>query len=94
LKDTFQKLVQKKTIKEDPILGQIAAVSVGVLDGKICLDLDYSQDSNADVDLNIVMTSEGEFIEIQGTGEKKSFPKQQLDDMIGAATKPRFGLSA
>ena len=87
LKDTFQKLVQNKTIKEDPILGQIAAVSVGVLDGKICLDLDYSQDSNADVDLNIVMTSEGEFIEIQGTGEKKSFSKQQLDDMIGAATK-------
>lgn len=87
LKDTFQKLVQKKTIKEDPILGQIAAVSVGVLDGKICLDLDYSQDSNADVDLNIVMTSEGEFIEIQGTGEKKSFSKQQLDDMIDTATK-------
>ncbi len=86
LKDTFQKLVQNKTIKEDPILGQIAAVSVGVLDGKICLDLDYSQDSNADVDLNIVMTSEGEFIEIQGTGEKKSFSKQQLDDMIDAAT--------
>jgi len=87
LKDTFQKLVQNKTIKEDPILGQIAAVSVGVLDGKICLDLDYSQDSNADVDLNIVMTSEGEFIEIQGTGEKKSFSKQQLDDMIDTATK-------
>lgn len=87
LKDTFQKLVQKKTIKEDPILGQIAAVSVGVLDGKICLDLDYSQDSNADVDLNIVMTSEGEFIEIQGTGEKKSFSKQQLDDMIDTAAK-------
>ena len=87
LKDTFQKLVQNKTIKEDPILGQIAAVSVGVLDGKICLDLDYSQDSNADVDLNIVMTSEGEFIEIQGTGEKKSFPKQQLDDMIDTAAK-------
>ena len=87
LKDTFQKLVENKTIKEDPISGQIAAVSVGVLDGEICLDLDYSQDSNADVDLNVVMTSDGEFIEIQGTGEKKSFSKQQLDDMIDTATK-------
>ena len=87
LKDTFQKLVENRTIKEDPILGQIAAVSVGILDGEICLDLDYSQDSNADVDLNVVMTSDGEFIEIQGTGEKKSFSKQQLDDMIDTATK-------
>ena len=87
LKDTFQKLVENRTIKEDPILGQIAAVSVGILDGEICLDLDYSQDSNADVDLNVVMNSEGEFIEIQGTGEKKSFSKQQLDNMIDTATK-------
>lgn len=87
LKDTLQKLVENKRIKEDPLSGQIAAVSVGVLDGEICLDLDYSQDSNADVDLNVVMNSEGEFIEIQGTGEKKSFSKQQLDDMIDTATK-------
>jgi len=87
LKDTFQKLVENRTIKEDPILGQIAAVSVGILDGEIFLDLDYSQDSNADVDLNVVMNSEGEFIEIQGTGEKKSFSKQQLDNMIDTATK-------
>ena len=87
LKDTFQKLVENRTIKEDPILGQIAAVSVGILDGEICLDLDYSQDSNADVDLNVVMNSEGEFIEIQGTGEKKSFSKQKLDNMIDTATK-------
>ena len=87
LKDTFQKLVENRTIKDDPILGQIAAVSVGILDGEICLDLNYSQDSNADVDLNVVMNSEGEFIEIQGTGEKKSFSKQQLDNMIDTATK-------
>jgi len=87
LKDTFQKLVENRTIKEDPILGQIAAVSVGILDGEIFLDLDYSQDSHADVDLNVVMNSEGEFIEIQGTGEKKSFSKQQLDNMIDTATK-------
>jgi len=51
------------------------------------LDLDYSQDSNADVDLNIVMTSDGEFIEIQGTGEKKSFSQEQLKDMLAVATK-------
>ena len=87
LKDTFEKLVGNETIKVDPLLGQIAAVSVGILNNEIYLDLDYSQDSNADVDLNIVMTSDGEFIEIQGTGEKKSFSQEQLKDMIETATK-------
>ena len=87
LKDTFEKLVEKGTIKVDPLLGQIAAVSVGILDNEICLDLDYSQDSNADVDLNLVMTLDGEFIEIQGTGEKKSFSQEQLKDMIAEATR-------
>jgi len=87
LKDTFEKLVINGKIKEDPLLGQIAAVSVGILDNKINLDLDYSEDSNADVDLNIVMTSNGEFIEIQGTGEKKSFSQEQLKNMIAVATK-------
>ena len=82
LKDTFQKLVENQTIKEDPLIKQIAAISVGIVEDEVCLDLDYSQDSNADVDLNIVMASDGEFIEIQGTGEKKSFSQQQLEEMI------------
>ena len=87
LKDTFQKLVENQTIKEDPLIKQIAAISVGIVEDEVCLDLDYSQDSNADVDLNIVMASDGEFIEIQGTGEKKSFSQQQLEEMIDFAKK-------
>ncbi len=87
LKDTFQKLVENQTIKEDPLLKQIAAISVGIVEDEVCLDLDYSQDSSADVDLNIVMTSDGKFIEIQGTGEKKSFSQQQLEEMIDIAKK-------
>ena len=87
LKDTFQILVENQTIKEDPLIKQIAAISVGIVEDEVCLDLDYSQDSNADVDLNIVMASDGEFIEIQGTGEKKSFSQQQLEEMIDFAKK-------
>ena len=87
LKDTFLKLVENQTIKEDPLIKQIAAISVGIVEDEVCLDLDYSQDSNADVDLNIVMASDGKFIEIQGTGEKKSFSQQQLEEMIDFAKK-------
>ena len=87
LKDTFQKLVENQTIKEDPLIKQIAGISVGIVEDEVCLDLDYSQDSNADVDLNIVIASDGEFIEIQGTGEKKSFSQQQLEEMIDFAKK-------
>ena len=68
LKDTFDKLIDNKKIKENPLVGQIAAVSVGIVNKEVILDLDYSQDSEADVDLNVVMTSDSEFIEIQGTG--------------------------
>ena len=62
LKDTFDKLIVNKDIKDNPLLGQIAAVSVGSVEKEVILDLDYSQDSKADVDLNVVMTSDKEFI--------------------------------
>ena len=86
LKDTFDKLIDNKKIKENPLVGQIAAVSVGIVNKEVILDLDYSQDSEADVDLNVVMTSDSEFIEIQGTGERKSFTQKELDQMIRAAS--------
>ena len=86
LKDTFDKLIDNKKIKENPLLGQIAAVSVGIVNKEVILDLDYSQDSEADVDLNVVMTSDREFIEIQGTGERKSFTQKELDQMIRIAS--------
>ncbi|MBB37333.1 MAG: ribonuclease PH [Actinobacteria bacterium] len=86
LKDAFDKLIDNKKIKENPLLGQIAAVSVGIVNKEVILDLDYSQDSEADVDLNVVMTSDSEFIEIQGTGERKSFTQKELDQMIRIAS--------
>ena len=86
LKDTFDKLIVNKDIKDNPLLGQIAAVSVGIVEKEVILDLDYSQDSKADVDLNVVMTSDKEFIEIQGTGERKSFSQKELEEMIKTAS--------
>ena len=83
LKDAFDKLIDNKKIKENPLLGQIAAVSVGIVNKEVILDLDYSQDSEADVDLNVVMTSDKEFIEIQGTGERKSFSQKEFEPKNG-----------
>jgi ribonuclease PH len=72
---------------EKVIVNPIAAVSVGIVEGKFLLDLDYSEDSNAEVDLNVIMTSSGDFVEVQGTAEGKPFSKQDLDKLIELATK-------
>ena len=64
------------------IKSYVAAVSLGVLDGQVALDLDYKEDSSAEVDLNLVMTDNSEIIEIQGTGEDAPFNREQLDDML------------
>ena len=64
------------------IKSHVAAVSLGVLDGQVALDLDYKEDSSAEVDLNLVMTDSSEIIEIQGTGEEAPFNREQLDDML------------
>ncbi|MHC5028638.1 MAG: ribonuclease PH [Planctomycetota bacterium] len=67
----------------DPIVGAIAAVSVGIVGGAACLDLDYELDVNADVDMNVAMNYEGAFVEVQATGEKTTFTRDQLDTMLG-----------
>ncbi len=64
------------------VRGSVAAVSVGLLDNAALLDLDYSEDKDADVDLNLVMTGAGEFIEVQGTGEEATFSRAQLDQLL------------
>lgn len=64
------------------VRGSVAAVSVGLLDGQTLLDLDYSEDKDADVDLNLVMTSAGEFIEVQAGGEEATFSREQLDHLL------------
>ncbi|BAC14062.1 ribonuclease PH [Oceanobacillus iheyensis] len=79
----FAKLVEAKTLKKTPIQDYLAAISVGVLtNGTEILDLNYEEDSEAAVDMNIVMTGEGEFVEIQGTGEEATFTPNQLQNML------------
>ena len=71
----------------DPVKRHVAAVSVGLLDGEVRLDLDYEEDSTADVDMNVVATGAGELIEIQGTAEGKAFGRPQLDALVDAALR-------
>ncbi|MFS0751262.1 ribonuclease PH [Oceanobacillus sp. 1P07AA] len=79
----FSKLVESKTLKKMPIHDYLAAISVGVLtNGTEILDLNYEEDSEAAVDMNIVMTGKGEFVEIQGTGEEATFTPAQLQKML------------
>ncbi|MBI5547906.1 MAG: ribonuclease PH [Deltaproteobacteria bacterium] len=80
-----RKLRSKGVIVQDPIRFPVAGVSVGVIKGEICLDLDYGEDSNADVDMNIVATGNGELIEVQGTAEGKVFPRATLNEMLDVA---------
>lgn len=81
----FNKLIESGLMKENPVIEPIAAVSVGLIDGEIKLDLDYSEDSHAQVDSNIVMTKSSKIIEFQATAEGAPFTKQQLDEIYNLA---------
>jgi len=85
LVDAVNYLLEKKLIKTNPIKQLIASVSVGIVKGRAVLDLDYEEDSNAETDMNIVMTESGGFIELQGTGEDGDFSHVQLQKMIALA---------
>jgi ribonuclease PH len=74
-------------IKQVPISDYVAATSVGIVEGKAALDLDYDEDSKAEVDMNIVMTGNGRFIEVQGTAEREPFKKEDLNSLIALAGK-------
>jgi len=82
-----RKLVKQGTIKTSPILSEVAAVSVGIIEGTTILDLAYVEDSSADVDMNIVCTGKGKFIEIQGTAEREPFTREQMNEMLALAEK-------
>ena len=73
--------------KQSPLLDSLAAVSVGIVNGKAYLDLDYELDFAADVDMNVVMTGKGQFVEIQGTGEESTFSESQLAELLTLARK-------
>ena len=81
------KLKKEKLIKVIPIRDFVAAISIGIIGGKNCLDLDYSEDSKADVDLNVVKTGGGGFVEIQGTAEREPFSDKQMKAMLALADK-------
>lgn len=82
-----EKLLKEGKISENPIVNRVAAVSVGVCDGVPTLDLDYIHDSTAEVDLNVIMTDKGKFVELQGCAEHKPFSDEHLMEMIALAKK-------
>jgi ribonuclease PH len=83
--DAFDWLVREKKISSSPVKRRVAAVSVGVIDGEPRLDLDYPEDVRAEVDMNVVMTSAGKYVEVQGTGEHGTFDRGALDRLLGLA---------
>jgi ribonuclease PH len=85
LHDAVQGLIQQDRVRGDPLVAQIAAVSVGIHQGGAVLDLDYAEDCNAETDMNVVMDAAGRFVEIQGTAEGKSFTRQEMESMLDLA---------
>lgn len=83
--DAFDWMVATGKLSVTPVKRRVAAVSVGVIDGESRLDLDYEEDVRAEVDMNVVMSSEGRFVEVQGTGEHGTFDRAQLDGLIELA---------
>ena len=92
LADALSKLKKQGVIESIPIRDYIAATSVGIFGGKLILDLNYEEDSKAEVDMNVVMIGKGDFIEIQGTAERKTFNKEQMDGLLDLAKKGIEGL--
>ena len=78
----LESLRQRRLIDKLPLTGSVAAVSVGLVDGKALLDLCYDEDHRAEVDFNVVMTGNGRFVEVQGTAEGKTFTQAQLDRLL------------
>jgi ribonuclease PH len=85
LHDACSRFVAAGKMAAHPLTDQCAAISVGIVDALPCLELDYSEDSRAEVDMNVVMTGVGRFVEVQGTAEGVAFSRSELDDMLGLA---------
>lgn len=85
LTDAVTVLLKRGQLKESPLHGQVAAVSVGICNGIPVLDLDYLEDSNAETDMNVVMNNGGAFIEVQGTAEGHAFRRHELDELLNLA---------
>ena len=83
----MQWMKEQEMIEEIPVTACVSAISVGIVDGEKLLDLRYAEDSHAKVDMNVIMTDKGEFIEVQGTGEEAPFSRQDLMDLLALAEK-------
>ncbi|MDH5784107.1 MAG: ribonuclease PH [Chromatiales bacterium] len=87
LVDAINHLRQNAGLKQEPLLGQVASISVGIYEGTPVLDLDYPEDSGAETDMNVVMNDAGAFIEVQGTAEGQPFSREEMDAMLALAQK-------
>jgi ribonuclease PH len=85
--DAIQSLIDAKKVKKDPMMGQLASISVGIYNGEPVLDLDYAEDSNAETDMNVVMNNAGHFIEVQGTAEGHAYTRDEMNVMLDFAEK-------
>ena len=85
LVDAVQGLIAAGKIAASPIVNPVAAISVGIVEGTPLLDLEYTEDSACDTDMNVVMTGAGHFIEVQGTAEGAAFSRQEMDDLLELA---------
>jgi len=85
LHDAFTRMIGKGALKDQPLTDAVAAVSVGVIDGVCMLDLPYEEDARAEVDMNVVMTGGGRFVEVQGTAEGLPFSRGELDELLALA---------
>jgi len=87
LHDTMRFSLEMGIIERMPLVESIAAISVGIVDGQAMLDLTYEEDSTADVDMNVIMTGNGRFVEVQGTAENNTFSRDEMNAMLGLAEK-------
>lgn len=85
LVDAINAMMKQGKLSKNPVKQLVASISVGIFQGKAVLDLDYAEDSKADTDMNVVMTEQGGFIEVQGTAEKSTFAQNELDAMLSLA---------
>ncbi len=85
--DAVQTLLDSGKINKDPLIGQLASISVGIYQGEPVLDLDYAEDSNAETDMNVVMNNAGHYIEVQGTAEGHAYTRDEMNTMLALAEK-------
>jgi ribonuclease PH len=94
LADAVTHLRERGALSGEPLTGSVAAISVGIIDGEPRLDLPYEEDVRAETDMNVVMTGDGAFVEVQGTAEGDPFDRAQLDQLLDIAVKGCADLAA